>query len=132
MTSMSQGVTALSTGAIIGVSIMNFSSLAAIWSIVNQLQLFLLLLLTKTPFPDDVKAMILGNEFMQLDMSFLPINKIPKVDEFLEWVSSDQTNVYLKSVGMESETSLKNNINFGFTLLLLISLYPVVSKLTHL
>lgn len=120
ISSGTQIASVISAGATIGVSIMNLSSMAAIWSIVNQFQLFLLLLLTKIPFPDDVKAMILGNEFMEFDLSFIPVHKIPYITEFEVLIDEEQPNVYLKTIGVESRTSLKNNLAFAFITILLI------------
>jgi len=129
ISSATQAISGLSAGAIIGVSIMNLSSLAAIWSIVNQLQLFILLILTKTPFPDNVKTVLLGNEIMQFDLSFIPFTKIPHVHEFEEWASSNQKNIYLDTIGIKSKTSLKNNINFAVIFLVFVALYPLVMTL---
>ena len=114
MSSSTQAASGASSIATLVVAIMNLSSMAAIWSIVNQFQLFILLLLTKTPFPDDVKAMILGNGFMQFDSSIIPVTKIPKVLEFENLIDAEQPNVYLKTIGIESRISLKNNLGFTF------------------
>ncbi|CAI2375828.1 unnamed protein product [Moneuplotes crassus] len=85
-TSMSEGVstsaqiaTGISMGAVIGVSILNMSSLTGIWSLVNQFQLFLLLILTRTPLPGEINYIIAGNDLMSFDMSFLPVAKLPYI-----------------------------------------------------
>ncbi|CAI2380327.1 unnamed protein product [Moneuplotes crassus] len=129
MSSGSQAVSGVSAGATVGVSLLNLSSLAAIWSIVNQLQLFLLLLLTKTPFPGDVKALILGNELMQFNLDLLPVRALPKMPEVMDWLKIDQDNSYLETIGVESSTSLLNNFGFALCMLLMLALYPLVMTL---
>ncbi|CAI2365900.1 unnamed protein product [Moneuplotes crassus] len=129
MSSGSQAISGVSAGATIGVSILNLSSIAAIWSIVNQLQLYLLLLLTKTPFPGNVKVMILGNEMMQFNLNIVPINKLPKAPEFMDWLRIEQENIYLETIGIESSTSLLNNFGFAICMIFLLMLYPVVMTL---
>ncbi|CAI2386729.1 unnamed protein product [Moneuplotes crassus] len=129
MSSGSQAVSGVSAGATIGVSLLNLSSLAAIWSIVSQLQLFLLLLLTKTPFPGDVKALILGNELMQFNLDVLPVRSLPKMPEVMDWLKIDQDNAYLETIGVESSTSLLNNFGFALCMLLMLTLYPLVMTL---
>ncbi|CAI2381146.1 unnamed protein product [Moneuplotes crassus] len=126
ISSGSQAVSGVSAGATIGVSLLNLSSLAAIWSIVNQLQLFLLLLLTKTPFPGDVKALILGNELMQFNLDVLPVRALPKMPEVMDWLKIDQDNAYLETIGVESSTSLLNNFGFALCMFLMLALYPLV------
>ena len=113
-----QAASGLSSGAVIGVSILNLSSIAAIWSLVNQFQLFLLLLLTKTPFPDDVKGLILGNELMSFDLGSIPIRSLPQINWTLNFVDFEQDNVYLQTVGIESQGGIANNINFALSIIM--------------
>ena len=129
MSSGSAAASAVSSGAVIGVSILNLSSIAAIWSLVNQFQLFLLLLLTKTPFPDDVKGMILGNNLMSFDLSAFPVMDIPQVNWTLSFINFEQENTYLEAIGIESKGGIVNNASFVITILLFIILYPIVMLL---
>ena len=129
MNSASAAASSMSAGAVIGVSILNLSSISAIWSLVNQFQLFLLLLLTKTPFPDDVKAMLTGNNLMSFDLSFLPVIKLPVLKQFYSWVEAEQDNSYLLVIGIESQSGVNNNISLVFLLLCLVLCYPLVMSL---
>ena len=117
MNSASVVASSMSAGAVIGVSILNLSSISAIWSLVNQFQLFLLLLLTKTPFPDDVKAMLTNNKQMSFDLTFMPVIKLPGVKKFYSWVEAEQNNPYLFVIGIESQSGVNNNISLVFLLL---------------
>ena len=53
-------------GATVGVvavmSLLNTSSMTGLWSMINQLQLFFLLLLTRAYIPDEVKVVIIGSK----------------------------------------------------------------------
>ncbi|CAI2368117.1 unnamed protein product [Moneuplotes crassus] len=135
-TSMSEGVstsaqiaTGISMGAVIGVSILNMSSLTGIWSLVNQFQLFLLLILTRTPLPGEINYIIADNDFMSFDMSFLPVAKLPYISEFEGWVMQEQDDVYLHRIGIKSKTSIYTNLNLVITFLAIVSVYPFVMLL---
>jgi len=116
MKSGTQAASGLSSVAVIGVSILNLSSIAAIWSLVNQFQLYLLLLLTKTPFPDDIKGMILGNDLMSFDLEMIPIRSLPQINWTLNFVDFKQDNMYLQTIGITSQGGIPNNINFVLTI----------------
>ncbi|CAI2386961.1 unnamed protein product [Moneuplotes crassus] len=129
VSSGSQAVSGASAGATVIVSILNLSSIAAIWSIVNQLQLYLLLPLTKTPFPGNVKVMILGNELFQFNFNFIPLKSLPKIPEIMDWLDIEQENIYLETIGIESRTSLLNNFSFAILMVFFLVLYPLVMTL---
>ncbi|CAI2378033.1 unnamed protein product [Moneuplotes crassus] len=126
MSSGSKAASGLSLIAIIAISILNFTSIAAIWSIVSQFQILMLLLLTKTPFPDDIKGIILGNKALSFDFSIIPVQEIPKFNCITSWIDIDQKNVYLETIGFGSASSLVNNFSFGSCFILMLLLYPLV------
>ncbi|CAI2379798.1 unnamed protein product [Moneuplotes crassus] len=127
MSSSSTAASGIGAGAVIGVSLLNLSSLAAIWSLVNQYQLFILLLLTQTPFPGDVKGMILGNSLMTFNITqYMPVRHIPKMDSLMEHVGFEQQNIHLKTVGVNTGSAISNNIGFLLTLALFVCLHPLV------
>mmetsp|Transcript_21864 Transcript_21864/g.21610 ORF Transcript_21864/g.21610 Transcript_21864/m.21610 type:complete len:96 (+) Transcript_21864:477-764(+) len=90
-------------------SLLNSSSPMAIWSMANQMQLLMLLLLTQTSLPADVVGYISGNQMFSFNMNFLPIqnNVVSKVP--LDWLKQNQTNIGLGDMGMESGSSFNNN-----------------------
>jgi hypothetical protein len=94
----------------VGISILNFSSPVAIWSMANQFQLFMLLLLTKTSLPADVRGYITGNKLMSFSFGFLHLDKIPFINVPIEWMDFYQSIDELEEIGIESGSSLKNNI----------------------
>ena len=72
MGSATKLISIVAISAVIGVSLMKGSSPLAIWLVVNQFQLYLLLLLTNVSLPVDVREYIKGNSFFMFSMSFLP------------------------------------------------------------
>jgi len=100
-------------------SLLNSSSPMAIWSMANQMQLLMLLLLTQTSLPADVVGYISGNQMFSFNMNFLPIqnNVVSKVP--LDWLKQNQTNIGLGDMGMESGSSFNNNFCIIWTLLML-------------
>mmetsp|Transcript_21943 Transcript_21943/g.19491 ORF Transcript_21943/g.19491 Transcript_21943/m.19491 type:complete len:209 (+) Transcript_21943:931-1557(+) len=114
MSSGTSAVSGISALAVIGVAILNLSSITAIWSLVNQFQLFLLLILTRTPMAGDAKGMLTGNAFASFDFSFIPIKSglqsTPGMNIFFKWIEIDQDNFYLKTIGIESASAIINNI----------------------
>lgn len=109
--------------AAVGISVANFSSPAALWAMAHQIQLLLLLLLTKRYFPDDVKAVLQGNSFMSFDFSFIPIAKAPGVKQLMNLLNIKQSNIYLETIGLESGSGLKNFISVVSVILLFAALH---------
>ena len=57
-------------------SLMNTSSMASLWSMVNQLQLYFLLILTRSFLPNEVISVIKGYKFTLNLYDYFPIRKI--------------------------------------------------------
>ena len=75
MGSATKVVSGAASTAAFGISLMTLSSPVAIWFLAHQFQLFLLLLLTKTSLPSDVKSYIKGNGLFSFSMNFLPFKE---------------------------------------------------------
>ncbi|CAI2363645.1 unnamed protein product [Moneuplotes crassus] len=110
-------------------SLLNSSSPMAIWSMANQMQLLMLLLLTQASLPADVVGYISGNQMFSFNMNFLPIknNMVSKVP--LDWLKQNQTNIGLGDMGMESGSSFNNNFGIICTLLILVIFHCLWSLL---
>jgi hypothetical protein len=117
------GATAIIT---ISMSLASLSSPAALWTMAHQMQLLLLLILTKKYFPDDVKAVLLSNDFMLFDWSFIPCAKIPLVNLAMDAIDSEQENVYLETIGLESRSGLVNFISVITVILFLVALHVCI------
>lgn len=116
---MSTGTQALvGAGAVAtaGVSMMNLSSPTALWAMANQLQLFMLLILTGVYLPVDVIEYITANKFMSFSMDFLPVDNLVFVKIPTGWFESDQDWNILGNIGISSGSTFNNNFNWILTI----------------
>jgi hypothetical protein len=107
-------------------SIVTLSSPAALWAMANQLQLLLLLALTKSSLPDEVLVFITGSNFGSFSLDFLPIDKIPLVKSPIESLEEDQKDTHLSDIGVENISSFANNYNFLLFIILVVVLHGFV------
>jgi hypothetical protein len=84
------------------------SSPMGIWSLFNQLQLIILLLLPKTYIPLDVKEYIHQQNFALFDFSFIPFDRIPYLYYPTEYFKFKQTDQRLSEIGFEWRSSFNN------------------------
>ena len=75
VTITSQSIIGLTAVTVIWLSIMNTSSILSLWSIINQVQLFLLLLLTKTFIQAQIQTVIQGFKFSINLFSSIPLTE---------------------------------------------------------
>jgi len=95
LASSTSAISAVGAGASIIVSVLNIAFPAALWSIMNQMQLLQLLLLFKGYIPDDAKGMLAGNPEASFDMPFIPLYKIPYFSEFTNLITYKQSKSLL-------------------------------------
>jgi hypothetical protein len=120
MATGTQAMAGAGASAAIGISLLNLSSPMAIWSMANQFQLFMLLLLTKTHLPADVRGYITNNKLMSFSLDFLPIKKLFVVKVPTEWMNFDQSIDELEEIGIMSGSSFNNNVGFIFIFVLIV------------
>ena len=108
--SSASGAVVGATSGIVGFgSLMNTSSMASLWSLVNQMQIFFLLFLTRAYIPEEVGIAIKGPSFALNPSSYLPFKKIKMYDSVLEKFNFEQSTLFPFAV-----LSLKsNNIIFS-------------------
>lgn len=126
---MSQATTAASgaaASAAIGISILSLSSPMAIWFLANQFQLFSLLLLTNAQLPTDVREYIKQNAFFSFSMDFLPGSKKATENGLLSKMDKEQKYWEFKSLGLDSQSSLVNNMGLFISVLLMILVHLVI------
>ncbi|CAI2380590.1 unnamed protein product [Moneuplotes crassus] len=127
---MSSGSAAMTgIGSLVGliVSLMNLSAPMALWAMANQVQLMLLLLLTKSSLPYDIVGYITTNGFFSFNMKFLPIKSNIISEVPLEWMSKTQSSIELEDMGLESGSSFNNNFGLVFIVLILIFLHLLLT-----
>ena len=108
-----------------------FSSSISFWALINQLQLYLLLVLTGSYLPRDVLEYITGNEFMRFSLNYMPFSKFYIREELSETMDMPQDTETLYNIGLESRSAFVNLL-YVFMILLLISVLHLILKLVKL
>ncbi|CAI2381297.1 unnamed protein product [Moneuplotes crassus] len=103
-------------------SILSLSSVNSIFSIMNSLQLAILLPMIPDYFSPKVLAFLNEMRFTVLSFDFIKFKDIPFVEALSDWVSYPQSNEYLNSLGMRSGSSVINYLS----LLVIIMLVCVI------
>ena len=114
--------------AILAVLISNFinnSSLASIWLMINQLQMFFLLLLTGSYFPKDIIDIIIGSKIFQFPFDFIPFKDINISKYILDPFQNDQTNKMMDKIGVKSISTIVNLYSLVCSLLLSIVIHAI-------
>ena len=102
------------------------------------MQLFNLLILTKSELPDDIIGYITENNYMSFNMDFLKITKLRKlmislstynlqiiagVNILVNLIDKEQELQELSEAGVESGSTLINNFNLLFTLIMILIIH---------
>ena len=118
-----QSTMGTSMGVAAAISLMNMSSPIGVWSIVNQFQMFMLLLLTGAFIPETVRQYLSGMDFVSLNFDFIPFIEVPLISDLYIWMKFEQTNDDLGDVGLDDGSTVVNNISFLVILVLFITLH---------
>ena len=102
------------------VSAFTNSSFSSLWSMINQLQLFLLLLLTGVYFPKDVIDVIIGSKFALFTINYIPFQNLSLSTFIIGKINFSQSFGTLQRIGFDSGSSFVNNYGMLFTLALII------------
>jgi hypothetical protein len=111
----------MAASAMVGalVSALRLSSPQSLYFIVNQLQLLMLLPLTGAFIPKDIIDFFVGMSFSNFNFDFIPVDKIPIFSHIFEKLGYDHDSEYLKDIGVESGSTLVNNLSLIFIYILL-------------
>ena len=107
-------------------SMMNTSSMASLWSMINQVQMFLLLILTRAYIPDDVQSAITGWSFALNPGDYIPFHKLHLIGSFISNFDFELNNPQLESIGLKSESTIYNINSSVLTLLIVIILHVFI------
>lgn len=100
----------------VATSTLKMSSPTALWSLLNQIQMLILLVLVDTYIPVDVVQTIVNQDFALFNFDFIPISDIPGVNALTKWMNFEQENDILFDVGMEYRSTFNNTSTAIFTL----------------
>jgi hypothetical protein len=103
--------TSITTQAIVGVGVLcaSFASFLTgtspqgAWSMINQIQLFLLLPILVDSMPNDVSNFIYGMEKFSFSFNFIPYKDLSFIQNVFELVYFEQDNIDLEKIGIESK-----------------------------
>ena len=102
--------------------ILNGSSMASLWSLINQVQIFFLLLITNAFIPDSIQRIIKGLEFTLNYPNVIPFTEITAYRSFINKFNIKLSNQSLSSLGVYSDSTFYN-FNKFFILQILMGLF---------
>ena len=68
---------------------------------VNQIQLLILLVLTKSSLPDRIVEFLTDNLFAAFSFDFLSSQDFSILNKPIEWMNEGQSNEHLSNIGLE-------------------------------
>ena len=101
-------------------SMLNVSSGSSIWLLINEVQLFFLLLLTRAYIPDDVKLVVTGLKFALNPTFYFSFNSMPAYNSVIDKFNFELSNNSLSNVGVNSDSSVYNTAPLFVSLLVII------------
>ena len=104
-------------------SILSGAPPMSLWTIMQQLQMVILLLLIDNHTPEDVDEYLGGMSFIMFNFNFIPIKSLPYVDVPTNWMEFGQPLDKLQTLGLESRSTFVNNISLLFTFLLTMTVH---------
>ena len=110
----------------------NISNLSNIWSMINQIQISFLLLLTGAFIPIDIKTIIVGFQFLLNPFNFISFETIPVYQSVFEKFNFKLNNLNFVSFGLKSSSSLYNTSGIIFSLSLIILIHILMKVLLKL
>ena len=109
------------------ISIINKRSPVAMWFLINQFQLLMLLLLTGTYMPKTVRQYLSNMDIVLFNLDFIPISRLPLISNLYDYMRFEQNNENMSDFGIDYGSTLVNNISFLFFMLLFIIAYLIVT-----
>ena len=122
LTTTSQSIVGATAAVVTFVSIINSSSIANLWSMINQSQMFFLLILTRAFIPIDVWSEITGSTFALNPSVNFPFKKIGIYRSIIENFNFGLSNPLLDPLGFKSDSIVYNNAS-NFILLAVASIF---------
>ena len=121
--SATQAAAGVGMGVSVGSSLLSMSSPIAIFIMINQFQMLLLLPLAGSYLSNEVLYTITGMSMTLLNFSFLRLEKINVISYLFEYLSIDQLNNNLLEIGIMSGNSLINWFKLFLLFIFLITIH---------
>lgn len=111
------------------ISVVKMTSPIGMWSIVNQFQMLLLLLLTRAFIPDKIREYLLGMDFTLMNFNFIPLNEVPMISIPYDWIEYEQYDTNLQDIGVENGSTAANNLSFIVMIMMFITLHIPIAMM---
>ena len=111
------------------ISVVKMASPIGMWSIVNQFQMLLLLLLTRAFIPDKIREYLLGMDFTLMNFNFIPLNEVPMISIPYDWIEYEQYDTNLQDIGVENGSTAANNLSFIVMIMMFIILHIPIAMM---
>ena len=113
-------------------SLFNISTMASLWAVINQIQLYFLLLITRAFIPEDVQTVITGLSFTLNPFQYLPFSLISFYSSFIDKFNFKLSNLLFDPVGVNSDSIVWNTLSFFTNLVLMMILHFLLLVLQKL
>ena len=104
-------------------SSLNGSSPSAIWSIVNQLQLFFLILMTRAFIPMDIKVIIEGSESALNIYDYIPFKDLGLYSSFVKNFEFELPNSAFDSLDIQYDSTIVNIYSFLVSIVFMVAFH---------
>jgi hypothetical protein len=118
---------AVSTSASIATSMLKASSPSGMWSLFNQLQMLILLLLIDTFVPVDVSDYIQQQSFAMMNFNFIPTQEIPYLNYPNELMDYKQDNEIMEGLGFQWRSTFNNLYSFLIAMAVIVFVHILVA-----
>ena len=125
-TSTSTSLVLATSGWLVFVNFMNTSSIASLWLVINQLQLFMLLTISRTYIPQDIKGFITGSKFALNIFEYIPFKRLNIYPSFLNMFEFGTVNSSFDSFGINYQSTIINSYSFFICLIFIMILHIIV------
>ena len=114
-----QGIIAATVLLIVGLSLFNLSSLATLWSAINQVQILFFLFLTGAFIPKDIEVIITGLAIYFNPFSYLQLKLNGNYNFVSDFFNFGLENSNLEKLGIQSDSTIVNMTSFIFSLIII-------------
>ena len=103
----------------IGSSLTNLSSMASLWSVINQMQIFFLLFLTGAFIPKDIESIITGLKICLNPFSYFQSNSDGNSNFVSNFFDFGLGNSNLEKLGIKSDSTIVNIYSFILSMMII-------------
>ena len=122
---MGQAIAGVSGSIATLFSLWNVSAPTGLWITMNQFQLIMLLLLTKSNIPKSIVSYLSGLKATTWSFNFIPFKEIPGFDKIVNGLDFRLPDVELKYFGINSGSTFANNFSLICILFIFIAIHSL-------